>query len=83
MNIHHARFLAVIAPEPPLSAYAVEPRPESAFEPDGPPAPRRAQTLSCGGCGFKVPQIGSTVRRVDGMRRRVGVCCAQPIGAMA
>ena len=51
----------------------------------GPPPPRLGaqQMLRCAGCGKLTPQIGSKVRLVDDVRRRVGPCCAKPIGAGA
>lgn len=37
-----------------------------------------SQVYSCAMCHKPVKQEGSTVRMVDGLRRRVGQCCAPP-----
>lgn len=81
MTIHHARFLAHVAPEKPLAEFA-HPAEVVHVEPTIAPA-RRVQWLSCGACLQQTPQIGSTIRRVDGLRRRVGPCCARGDGGRA
>ncbi|HWH83222.1 MAG TPA: hypothetical protein VNU71_13405 [Burkholderiaceae bacterium] len=38
---------------------------------------RAARPIRCAGCHNEVPAVGNTIRRISGVRRRVGACCAR------